>query len=153
MKKHLFSKMVVVGAVIVLMGFGVNAYAGMGKGPGNQGTGSASANLTDDQIKQMEAERNAFQTATQGIRQQLNEKRKALKTELAKQTPDSTTYVALQKEISDLQSQFDQKRLTHVLEMKKIDPNFVDGRGPGHGMGHGMGNGMGNSPFGGGQTN
>jgi Spy/CpxP family protein refolding chaperone len=153
MKKHLFSKMVVVGAVIVLMGLGVNAYAGMGKGPGNQGMGSASANLTEDQIKQMEAERNAFQTATQGIRQQLNEKRKALKTELAKQTPDSTTYVALQKEISDLQSQFDQKRLTHILEMKKIDPNFVEGRGPGHGMGHGTGNGMGNSPFGGGQTN
>ena len=42
---------------------------------------------------------------------------------------------ALQKEISDLQAQIDQKRLTHILEMKKIDPNFTDGRGMGPGMG------------------
>jgi hypothetical protein len=65
MKKHLFSKMVVIGAVVVLMGFGVNAFAGMG---------GAGANLTDDQIKQMESERNAFQTTTKDIREQLNEK-------------------------------------------------------------------------------
>ena len=155
MKKHLFSRMVVVGAVVVLMGFGVNAYAGMGKGPGNPGMGAASANLTDDQIKQMEAERNAFQTATQGIRQQLNEKRQALNAELAKQTPDAATCAALQKEISDLQSQFDQKRLTHILEMKKIDPNFTEGRGMGPAWDAwvSMGPGMGNSPFGGGKTN
>jgi len=44
--------------------------------------------LDDDQIKQMETERNAFQTATQGIHQQLKEKRQALQAELAKQTPD-----------------------------------------------------------------
>ena len=137
MKKHLFSRMVVVGAVVVLMGFGVNAFAGMGKGPGNRGMGAASANLTDDQIKQMETERNAFQTATQGIRQQLNEKRLALQTELAKQTPDAATAAALQKDISDLQAQFDQKRLTHILEMKKIDPNFTEGKGMGAGMGPG----------------
>jgi len=153
MKKHLFSRMFVVGAVVMLMGFGLNAYAGMGKGTGNPGMDAASANLTDDQIKRMETERNAFQTATQGNRQQLNEKRLALQAELAKQTPDAATCAALQKEISDLQSQFDQKRLTHILEMKKIDPNFTEGRGMGPGMGHPMGHGMGNSPFGGKQTN
>jgi hypothetical protein len=144
MKKHLFSRMVVVGAVVMLMGFGVNAFAGMG---------AAGAKLTDDQIKQMETEQTAFQTATQGIRQQLNGKRQALQAELAKQTPDTATCAALQKDISDLQAQFDQKRLTHILEMKKIDPNFTEGRGMGHGMGPGMGPGMGNSPFGGGKTN
>ena len=161
MKKHLFSRMLVVGAVVVLMGFGANVYAETGKGPGNHGMGAASANLTDDQIKQMESKRTAFQTATQGIRQQLNEKRQALNTELTKQTPDAATCAALQKEISDLQSQFDQKRLTHILEMKRIDPNFTEGRGMGPGMGHGMGNGMGPGtgnamgpgPFGGKQTN
>ena len=158
MKKHLFYRMLVVGAVVMLLGFGVSAYAA---GPGNPGMGAASANLTDDQIKRMESERNAFQTATQGIRQQLNEKRQALNAELAKQTPDAATCAALQKEVSDLQSQFDQKRLTHILEMKRIDPNFTEGRGMGPGMGHGMGNGMGPGtgnamgpgPFGGKQTN
>jgi hypothetical protein len=134
MKKHLFSKMVVIGAVVVLMGFGVNAFAGMG---------GAGANLTDDQIKQMESERNAFQTTTKDIREQLNEKRMALNTELAKQAPDAATATSLQKGISDLQAQFDQKRLTHILKMKKIDPNFVEGPGMGHGMGPGKGPGMG----------
>lgn len=156
MKKHLFSRIVVVGAVVVLMGFGVNANAGMGKGPGNRGMGAASANLTDDQIKQMETERNAFQAATQGIHQQLKEKRQVLQTELTKQSPDAATCAAIQKEVSDLQSQFDQKRLTHILEMKKIDPNFAEGRGMGPGMGHGMGQGPfggGKNPFGGAQTN
>ncbi|MFH0994044.1 MAG: periplasmic heavy metal sensor [Pseudomonadota bacterium] len=157
MKKHLFSRMIVVGAVVVLMGFGVNAYAGMGKGAGNPEMGAVGANLTDDQIKRMESERNAFQAATKDIRQQLQEKRQALQAELAKQTPDAATCTALQKGISDLQSQFDQKRLTHILEMKKIDPNFTEGRGMGPGMGHGMGPGMGpgmgQGPFGGGKTN
>ena len=153
MKKHLFSRMVVVGAVVVLMGFGASAYAGMGKNAGNPGMGAASANLTDDQIKQMQTERSAFQTATQGMRQQLNEKRQALQAELAKQAPDTAKCAALQKEVSDLQTQFDQKRLTHILEMKKIDPNFTEGRGMGHGMGPGMGPGMGQGPFGGAQSN
>lgn len=156
MKKHLFSRIVVIG-VVVLMGFGVNTFAGMGKGPGNRGMGPASTNLTDDQVKQMEAERNAFQATTQGLRQQLRENRQALNTELAKQTPDAATAAALQKDISDLQAQFDQKRLTHMLEMKKIDPNFAEGRGmvpgKGHGMGHGMAHGTGHGPYGGGQTN
>jgi Spy/CpxP family protein refolding chaperone len=143
MKKHLFSRMVVIGAVLLLLGSGGNAFAGMGKGPGNPGMGGPSANLTEDQIKQMETERNSFQTATKDIRQQLNEKRQALHTELAKQTPDAAAAASLQKGISDLQAQFDQKRLAHILKMKKIDPNFVEGPGMGHGMGPGMGQGMG----------
>lgn len=134
--------MVVVGAVIVLMGFGGNTFAGMGKGSGNNGMGGASANLTEDQIKQMESERNAFQTATTDIRQRISEKRQALHTELAKQAPDAAAAATLQKEISDLQAQFDQKRLTHIFNMKKIDPNFVEGPGMGHGMGPGMGTRM-----------
>jgi len=148
MKKHLFSRMVVVGAVVMLLGFGVSAYAA---GPGNPGMGAASANLTDDQIKQMESKRTAFQTATQGIRQQLADKRQALNTELAKQTPVAATCAALQKDISDLQAQLDQKRLTHILEMKKIDPNFTEGRGMGPGTGPGPFGG-GQNPFGGAKT-
>ena len=142
MNRYLFSRMVVAGLVVVLMSFGVNAFAEMGRGAGmgggagmgpGSGMGGGGANLTDDQIKQMQSEQNAFQAATADIRLQLNEKRQALHTELAKQTPDAATAQALQKEISDLQAQFDQKRLTHILEMKKIDPNFMEGRGMGQG--------------------
>ncbi len=146
MKKHLFSRMIVVVAVIVLIGSGVNAFAGMGKSAGNPGMCAANANLTDDQIKKMESERTAFLLATKDIRQQINEKRQTLQAELTKQTPDTSTCASIQKEVSDLQSQFDQKRLTHILEMKKIDPNFTEGRGMGHGMGHGMGGPSGGGP-------
>jgi Spy/CpxP family protein refolding chaperone len=146
MKKHLFSRMVVVVAVVVLIGSGVSAFAGMGKGAGNPGMCAANANLTDDQIKKMESERAAFLLATKDIRQQINEKRQTLQAELTKQTPDTSTCASIQKEVSDLQSQFDQKRLTHILEMKKIDPNFTEGKGMGHGMGHGMGNPSGSGP-------
>ena len=142
MNRYLFFRMVVTGVVVALLGFGVNAFAetgrgagmggGAGMGPGS-GMGGGRSNLTDDQIQQMQAEQNAFQTATADIRLQLNEKRQALHTELAKQTPDATTAMNLQKEISDLQAQFDEKRLTHILEMKKIDPNFAEGRGMGQG--------------------
>ncbi len=148
MKKHLFSRMFVIVAVAVLIGSGVNAFAGMGKGAGNPGMCAANANLTDDQIKKMESERTAFLLATKDIRQQIRDKRQTLQAELTKQTPDASTCASIQKEVSYLQSQFDQKRLTHILEMKKVDPNFTDGKGMGRGMGHGMG-----SPSGGGPPN
>ena len=146
MKKHLFSRMIVVVAVVVLVGSGVNAFAGMGKGAGNPGMCAANANLTDDQIKKMESERTAFLLATKDIRQQIHDKRQALQAELTKQTPDASTCATIQKEVSDLQSRFDQKRLTHILEMKKVDPNFTDGKGMGRGMGHGMGSPSGSGP-------
>jgi len=144
MNRHLFSRIIVAGLVVVLMGFGVNAFAQMGRGAGmggGSGMGAGSSNLTDDQIQQMQAEQNAFRTATEDIRLQINEKRQALHTELDKQTPDAATAQALQKEISDLQAQFDQKRLTHILAMKKIDPDFNEGRGMGQGpLGRGQDN-------------
>jgi Spy/CpxP family protein refolding chaperone len=144
MKRNLFSMMVMVGVAVMLLNLGNKAYAW--RGDGNHGMGmclAANTNLTDDQIKRMETERNAFKTATQGVRQQINEKRTALNAELAKQAPDASKCTALQKEVSDLQAQLEQKRVAHILEMKIIDPNFTEGPGMGPGMGHGMGPGMG----------
>jgi peptidoglycan hydrolase CwlO-like protein len=149
MKKHLFSRMIVGGVIIVMLSSGAPAFAAGTESP--QGASPAAANLTADQMKQMDTERNAFQTATQDIRQQMNEKRQALQTELNKPQPDASTCTSLQKQISELQAQFDQKRITHIIQMKKIDPNFTEGRG--FGMGMGMGPGKGPGPFGAGQKN
>ncbi len=41
--------------------------------------------------------------------------------------PDAAKASRLQKEISDLQSQFDQKRINHMVEMRKLNPQA--GRG------------------------
>lgn len=46
---------------------------------------------------------------------------------MAKPEPDAGKASQLQKEISGLQSQFDQKRIEHTVEMRKLNPNA--GRG------------------------
>ena len=148
MKKHFISRMIVAGAFLVVLGSSISGFAA-GTEPSQEAAAPPATSLTADQMKQMDTERNAFQTATQGIRQQMNDKRQSLQTELNKPQPDPSTCTSLQKEISELQAQFDQKRLTHILQMKKIDPNFTEGRGFGMGMGHGKGPG----PFGAGRIN
>jgi len=68
------------------------------------------------------------------------QKRLELRSELAKQTPDVQKAVKLQKELSELKAQFDQKRIDHRIKMKKINPNV--GRGFG-GRGRVLGRGFG----------
>ena len=89
MKKHLFSRMVVVGAVVMLMGFGVNAYAATDKAAGNPGMGAASTKLTDDQIKQMKSGRVHSRRQHRVFASSSMKKDRHCKTELAKQAPDA----------------------------------------------------------------
>ena len=143
---------------IAVLGIGVNAFAhgGMGRGGGwgyhrgdmqyqggcNQGYMNR---MTPEEFEQFEQKRNAFFKETEDIRTALIEKERELQNELAKEEPDVAQASRLQKEISDLQSQFDQKRIQHVVEMRKLNPNagrgFVTGgprRGPrGNMMGYG----------------
>ena len=157
---------------VTIVAFGVNAMAGKGMGPGrdgqgygqNQGRGDCAAgqrwaNLTPEQREQMQAERQAFFDATKQTRQDLRAKHLALRAEIAKSEPDMAAAVDLQKEISRVQADLDQKRLAHIMAMRKIDPDagrdfFREGHGRGHrghghhyGKGHGMGYGPENCPF------
>jgi len=60
-----------------------------------------------------------------------------LNSELAKKNPDSKKSGALQKELSGLKGQLDQKRTEHRIRMNKINPGFGQmGRGF-HGRGIG----------------
>jgi len=61
---------------------------------------------------------------------------------MAKQDPDVNKAVALQKEISELEGQLDQKRVEQRIKMQKENPDFFAGRGAGRGYGYGPG-GMG----------
>ena len=74
--------------------------------------------------------------------------RQALRSELAQENPDPQKAAAIQKEISGLEAQFDQKRLEHRLEMRKISPNAGGGWMMGGGRGH-HGRGMEGCPGGG----
>ena len=158
---------------ISVIATGANAFAGKGMGNrdgsrGCNGCGTANgkgdcpygrmnANLTDEQRAQIDAEREAYFEATKEQRQDIFTKHQALKAEIAKRQPDEKVVENIQKEISELQAGLDQKRLKHIMAIRKINPDagrgfFMDGRGH-HGKGYhsgkgsGMGNGAGDCPY------
>lgn len=61
------------------------------------------------------------------IRQDLYSKQRALKSELSKSDPDFGNAIVLQKEISDLEAQLDQKWIDHMIIMRKINPEIGQG--------------------------
>jgi zinc resistance-associated protein len=159
--KQISSKTVVaVLAVFTIMGFSVYAFAdgGMGYGGHHQGGdhngygwhhneygcpgyGNMMGDLSDDEIQKMDEQREAFFKSTANLRQKIYQKSLALESELAKNNPDAKNAANIQKEISDLNAQIDQKRIEHMIEMKKINPDLGTGlMGPGM-MGHGHGRG------------
>ena len=131
-------------ASIALVGLGINAFAhgGMGWGgswshhgqgwhhQGGYGPGYYDQ-LTKEEYKQLDQKREAFLKETQELRSNLFEKERELQNELAKDEPDASKASRLQKEISELQAKFDQKRIDHMIEMRKLNPNA--GRGYMHG--------------------
>lgn len=122
------------------MGYGPGRGYGFGMGRGFRGDGYT-GNLSDEDLKKLGEQRSAFFEATKNLRNDLFEKRLELRSELAKQNPDTQKAEKLQKEISELRTQMDQKRINHVIEMKKINPDIgrgFAGRGPG-GYGAGFG--------------
>ena len=127
-------------ASIALVGLTINAFAhsGMswGGGWGHHGQGwhhqggygpVYDDQLTKEQYRQFDQKREAFFKETQELRSNLFEKERELQNELAKDEPDASKASRLQKEISELQAQFDQKRIDHMIEMRKVIPNI--GRG------------------------
>ena len=127
------------------MGGGYENYNWMHGGPGmmHQGYYGESKNdyrsdLKDEDIKTLDGERAAFLKATDSIRQTLYSKELELRSELYKENPDVSKAGALQKEISELESEMDQKRLDHMIKIRKLNPNA--GRGfmmGGYHMGYG----------------
>ena len=169
MKKSTMTLMTVV-AVLAILGISAHAFAGWGKGrgsgncPGYSGRGAGMYqsgqgyypdNLSDEQIKAIEAERQAFRNATEELRSDLYSKNLALRSELAKSDPDIAKAKQLQKEISGLQAQLDEERIDHMIKMRKISPEIGQGYGRGYGKGmrgqggRGMGYGGGYGPCGG----
>ena len=138
------SKKLIIGLTIAAaIGIGSYAFGHMGGGYGNYGLMHGGpgmhqgyygergydypGNLKDEDIKALEAERSAFLKATDSIRQNLYSKELELRSELYKENPDVSKAGALQKEISELESELDQKRIDHMIKIRKINPDA--GRG------------------------
>ena len=83
--------------------------------------------MKDEDIKALEEERSAFFKETENIRRSLYSKELELRSELAKSDPDSIKANALQKEISELEAQLDQKRIDHMIKVRKISPDASRG--------------------------
>jgi len=73
----------------------------------------------------MNEERDAFFKSTEKLRQDIYVKELELNSELSKNESDMKKALKLQKEISDLESIFDQKRIEFMINMKKINPDFA----------------------------
>jgi Spy/CpxP family protein refolding chaperone len=131
---------IIIIASIAVLGIGINAFAHGGMGWGNGwghyrggmhhqgGYGNGNADqMSPETYKQFEQKKEAFLSETQDIRTSLFEKERDLQNELAKSEPDVSKASRLQKEISELQSQFDQKRIEHMVDMRKLNPNASQG--------------------------
>ena len=111
---------------------------GDGYGPHMRGYGYGNGpNISKEDAAKLDAAREKFYNETKDLREQIENKRIDLRQELNKENPDSSKAATLQKELSKLESEFDQKALTHRLEMRKLLPDDV--RGPRYGRGYGGG--------------
>ena len=163
MRSFNFRNVMLVLAIVAMVGVGATAFAGWGRGWGHgpgyhhggwggsgYGPGAMMGNLSDEEIKALEEERQAFFKDTEKIRQELYSKELELRSEMGKENPDAAKAASLQTEISKLEAQLDQKRVDHMIKMRKLNPNagrgYMMGRG---GKGYGRG-GMGYGPGGGG---
>ena len=146
------TKAIVVLAVLGVVGFAATSFAGWGRGGGGncwgqgygwaqRGAGPAGyqSNLSDEEIDKLNQARQAYFEDTREIRENLYQKELELRSEMAKKDPDAKKAVSLQKAISDLEGQLDQKRVEQRLKMQEENPDFFAGRGYGQGRGYGKG--------------
>ncbi len=72
-----------------------------------------------------------------GNKRNLYSKELELRSELIKNNPDASKAGALQKEVSELESNLDQKRIDHMLKMRKLNTNVDREYMGGYHMGYG----------------
>lgn len=149
MIKRSTSKIFVILTVAAILGFGAYAFAHMSMGYGPSGWGGHMAGwhhrgyneqgygympkLSDEQITKMEKERAKFFETTRELRDDIYDKELEIRSELAKSDIDKAKAASLQKEISKLRTQLDQKHVDHIVNMQKIIPDIDRGF---MGMGH-----------------
>ena len=105
-------------------------YRGYRMGPGwGRGYGRGYGNLSDEQQAKIDAAQNKFLDETRTLRRDLDQKGDELRREMDRENPDAKKVAEIQKQISKLQAEFDQKAVQHRLEMRKLLPEDFQGRG------------------------
>lgn len=111
-----------------MMGYGMG-YQGHMMDYGHHGY----ADLSSEDAAKLKEFQDEFYNATQELRDAIQDERLALDEELGKDTPDRAKALELQKELSKLESEFDQKVLAHQLELRKTFPDSDVAMGNGYG--------------------
>jgi Spy/CpxP family protein refolding chaperone len=154
MNKRITRKTLMFLTIVGIVGLGAYAFADWGMANGTYGWGHhgpgmhhqewggpeygcRTNDLSDEEIDALEKERESFREATEDLRQDVYAKRLELRGELAKKDPDAKKAAELQGEISKLQAEFDQKRIDHLIKVRKISPKtgkrFMGRGGRGYG--------------------
>lgn len=108
------------------MGNGHHGWSHNGSGMYGCGYGYA-ANLSPEQLNQIDQERADFLKDTEDLRQNLYGRDLELRSELAKENPDTEKTSKLQSEISKLQNELYQKNLEYETKTRKAIPGYYGG--------------------------
>jgi Spy/CpxP family protein refolding chaperone len=134
---------------------------GRGMGPGWRSDFSG-LNLTEDQQKKLDSLYQAYGKEVAKLHNKLGQKQLEMNSLLLESNPDQSRVANLQKELSGLQSNLNDKHINYQLEARKIlSPEqiaqlppgcslgfetMMGGYGPGYGCGRGPGYGCGKGP-------
>ena len=134
MKPGYLNKAITVLVLGAVLGFGTNVFAlrdagcppegNINQGQGQKrfcGNNCYMNKLSKEQIQKIHEQRKAFLNATENLRQKIYEKKTELTSVLAKKEPDAKKAKTIQKVISDLKSKLHQKKIDHIVKMKKIN--------------------------------
>lgn len=118
-----------------MMGRGMMGGYGQGYGQGPMGHSGSNAygNLSREDEARLDQAQTKFFDETRELRTAIRDKQFALDDELQKANPDKAKVNDLQKQLSQLESQFNQRALDNQLAMRKEFPNSGYARGYGRG--------------------
>ena len=105
-----------------MMGFGP------GYGPHMRGYGGWDT-LSEADAAKLDAARDGFFRETRELRGRIDDARIALRSEMDKDQPNEDKVIQLQKQLSEMQSEFDQKSLAFELKIGKRVPEGYQNRG------------------------
>jgi Spy/CpxP family protein refolding chaperone len=103
-----------------------------GTGGGYGGGCFAGNEMSDEQIVKISRERDKLLKSTSDIRNKIYEKRKEMAEVISRENPDESRLETLQKDLSELMSEFDQKHIAFILAVKKIAPKYGTASRPGN---------------------
>jgi Spy/CpxP family protein refolding chaperone len=156
MKASGFKTVALAIGLVAAIGLANNVFAGKGygKGPGNYENSKRGwdcprygqrGGLDQEELAKLDAERDAFFAATSDLRREIRQKDLELRSEMAKKEIDGARAHALQKELSDLEAQLDQKRLDQRIKLRAAYPDWSGEPGRYHRRGQHRGWGKGPS--------